>query len=221
MRSFVAACSILPILLSTVSGCGSGGPGGTTLAYWNRLLESSTMSAGTQGDARSRSIADLRVQADLIERLPTSGVDPEASSIGLGIARLLREQATLAEQGSYLPAAQFIDGFAYGLTGEGNPFESTQAHGADISSWGTRYQAWRDASQRTRVQLTNKYGTEFPNLVRGQSTAYAPSASSPPLAGQPPGTSRSWFKTALMIGGALWLASQIFGRKKTERLRTK
>lgn len=194
-------------------GCGPSGPAGTTLDYWNRLIECSVMRSGSSGDQRTQAVADLRFRADAIERLPTTGVDLEASRIGLTGARLLREQAMLAEQGGYLPAAAFADGFVWGLTGEGNPFGSTLQYGDSLSSWGSRYQAWCDETQRVRVQLTSKHGTEFPNLIRAAPpTGYGSTAS--PAPAKPSWWSRQpWTYKLLVIGFAIYMLIKFFAKQ--------
>jgi hypothetical protein len=200
-------------LLLIVGGCGPGGPAGATLDYWNRLIESSGMRSVAAGDQRTQAVADLRLRADAIERLPTSGVDLDASRIGLTGARLLREQAMLAEQGGYLPAAAFADGFVWGLTGEGNPFGSTMQYGDSMNSWGGRYQAWCDDAQRVRVQLTSKYGTEFPNLIRSAPPAGYGSPTSP-VAAKPSWWSRqSWTYKLFLVGVGIYLLIQFFNKQ--------
>jgi hypothetical protein len=193
-----------------ICGCGSGGPGGDTLAYWNRLVECSSMKAGAPGDARAQAVADLRLRSDAIERLPTSGVDLDASRVGLAGARLLREQAMLAEQGGYLPAAAFVDGFVWGLTGEGNPMESTMQYGGDLGSWGSRYQAWCNDAQSVRVQLTSRYGTEFPNLIRsGPNGVTVPS---PATANPSWWSKQSWRYKLMVIGVGIFLLVKFLGK---------
>lgn len=194
-------------------GCGPTGPAGATLDYWNRLIECSGMRSGSVGDPRTQAVADSRLRADAIERLPTSGVDMEASRIGLTGARLLREYAGLVEQGGYLPAAAFADGFVWGLTGEGNPFGSTMQYGDSLNSWGGRYQTWCDDTQRVRVQLTNKHGTEFPNLIRAAPTASYGSPT-PPVATKPSWWSRqSWTYKLFAIGFVIYLLVQFFAKQ--------
>lgn len=203
------------ILTVTFCGCGQGGPAGATLAYWNRLVECSAMKSGTYGDARGQAVADLKLRADTIECLATAGVDLEASRIGLSAARLLREQAVLAEQGGYLPAASFVDGFVWGLTGEGNPLESSMQYGQTVNSWGSRYQAWCNDAQFVRVQLTNKYGTEFPNLIRNAPQSSAVAGSPSTYVNNKPSwwEQRSWYQKLFFIGFAIYMAVQYFTGK--------
>lgn len=199
------------VLLTALCGCSSAGPGGSTLTYWNSLIESSGLKSGTGDDQHTQAIADLRLRADAIERLPTSGVDVEASRIGLTGARLLREHALLIEQGGMLPALAFKDGFVWGLTGEGSPFSSTLQYDGSVASWGSRYQTWCNETQAARVQLTNRYGVEFPNLIRGTP---AKAVDAPTRIAAEPGwwSRQSWRWKLLVIGVAVYLLVQFLSK---------
>lgn len=150
------------------------------------------MKAAPQGEPRRQAIADLQVQASAIENLPTNGVDLEAVQLGLDGATLLREYAQTLNSGQNVPLATFIDGFIFGYTGEGNPFESAIQHNANLQDWGSRYGQWSRQTHLVRATLTNRYGIEFPPIIRS-----AVASSTTPQVPRPvmpqPTPSKSWW----------------------------
>ncbi|MBA4016466.1 MAG: hypothetical protein C0483_04700 [Pirellula sp.] len=160
------ACGTMFLLCS---GC-SRDPGATTHAYWNELMLSLAVKAEKQPDERTQVAADARASATAMENLPTAGVDIEAARIALTGARLQREYAELVTQEGVLPGFVFMDGFMWGLTGQGSPFDTAAQYSGAVSAWRGRVQAWFNDSQVVRMELTHKYGKEFPTLL-GSSTS--------------------------------------------------
>jgi hypothetical protein len=134
--------------------------GESTTRYWIQTAQILASLNQEKATDAATSVQHLRATADSLERLPTVGVDTDAVSCGLEVAKLLREIAAIGERGN--DPSLLIEALVRGASGDpyGTSLEIMQSQRAIRE----RVQAVQQYAAETRAILSARYGVEFPAL---------------------------------------------------------